>query len=327
MRRGFHDSGFVLRDDGPRQCSARILRAGSGGILPPVATVSRMLAEPAAKDGCATRIRFRTRRNTRATSSAFTLIEVVISSSLMAMIVVSAYLCFGASIAGRKTMEPRLEVIQNARVAMALMSADLRAACPLDKNSEFIGMSRMLGEAEADNLDFGTHNYTPRKAGEGDFCQLSYYLDQDAESGNLSLWRRRNPAIAPDPFSGGNKEEIAAGLLGLRFEYFDGLDWYDTWGDETGKAATSQRQQSNLAGMPDAVRVTLWFDSNPRKAVEDSQVDEKREAPMVFQTIIQLNLAAASQSGSTNAGSTGSGSDAAGQTPPNAPNTIGGQNP
>ncbi|MBC8095377.1 MAG: prepilin-type N-terminal cleavage/methylation domain-containing protein, partial [Akkermansiaceae bacterium] len=112
-------------------------------------------------------------------SHAFTLIEVVISSALMALIIVSAYLCFSAAIASRKTMEPRLEVIQNARVAMGLMAADLRAACPLDKNSAFLGMHRTMGETVADNLDFATHNYTPQGAREGDFCQMSYYLDRN----------------------------------------------------------------------------------------------------------------------------------------------------
>jgi prepilin-type N-terminal cleavage/methylation domain-containing protein len=231
--------------------------------------------------------------------TGFTLIEVVISSALMALIIVSAYLCFSASIASRKTMEPRLEVIQNARVALALIAADLRAACPLDKDSAFLGMHRSLGDTVADNVDFATHNHTPRRAREGDFCQTSYYLDRDEETGGLSLWRRRNPTIAPDSLSGGTKEEIATGVLGLQFEYFDGLDWYDSWGDTStrGKKQTSQKEQPNLTGMPEAVRITLWFDANPSSETRSglAREDSKREAPMTFQTVARLNLAKASQ--------------------------------
>lgn len=246
--------------------------------------------------------------------SAFTLIEVVISSALMALILISAYICFSAGIASRKTMEPRLEVIQNARVAMGLMTADLRGACPLDKNNDFLGMHRTMGEAVADNLDFATHNYTPQHPREGDFCQMSYYLDRDADTGEFSLWRRRNPTIAPDSLAGGSKEEIATGILGLQFEYYDGLDWYDTWGDTSasGKKQTSEKEQPNLTGMPEAVRITLWFDANPHRKTEAelAETDPKPEARMKFQTVARLNLAKAATSDS---GSAGSQSDAGGQ--------------
>src|SRR6185312_16688360 len=123
-------------------------------------------------------------------------------------------------------------------------------------------MHRMMGAMPGDNLDFATHNYTPSGEREADFCETSFFLDKDPASGSYSLFRRRNPIIAPDPLTGGSREEIATGLLGARFEYFDGLDWYDTWGEMDGKKKqTSQRDQPNLYGMPEAVRITLWFDS------------------------------------------------------------------
>jgi hypothetical protein len=197
-------------------------------------------------------------------------------------------------------VEPRVEVLQNARVAMALMSADIRNACVLSKDIEFLGMHRLLEGAPADNLDFATHNYTPRHAREGDFCQVSYFLDKDPESGQYILWRRRNPTIAPDPLSGGVREELGRGLTGLRLEYFDGLDWFDTWGDTegNGKRQTSRRVQSNLSGLPDAVRITLLFDPNPHaKKTAASDVLATNEPPLVFQTVARLALAPSLRSG------------------------------
>lgn len=244
---------------------------------------------------------------------AFTLLEVVISSALMVVIVVSAYLCLHSAVSSQRLIEPRVAVLQNARVAMALMTADLRCACPLSKESPLLGMHRMLGEVEADNLDFGTHNYTPRASREGDFCQVSFYLNQDEETGQFVLCRRRNPTIGLDPLSGGRREEIARGLLGLRFDYYDGYDWYETWGDveRPGKAESSRRLRSNLNGMPEAVRITLWFDPNPRaKAAEQPEPPEKTgaEPPLVFQTVARLNLA------STSSGSSSSSPDNSGST-------------
>jgi hypothetical protein len=242
-------------------------------------------------------------RRLRQRNAAFTLIEVVISGALMALILVSAYLCFNAAIAGQKLIEPRIEVFQNARVAMALMTADLRAACPLSKDVDLLGMHRMLGEVPADNLDFATHHYTPSQAREADFCQTSFYLDKDPESDEFILWRRRNPRIALDPLSGGSREELARGLRGVRFEYYDGIEWYDSWGEVKGKAKaeSSNRYHGNLEGLPEAVRITLWFDSQPRSKRAQSSESAKAVPPLIFQTVARLNLADSALSGGADA--------------------------
>ena len=94
----------------------------------------------------------------------FTLIELVISSALMAMVLVSTYACLNAGFSGQKIVEPRTDLIQSARVALSLMSADLRCACPLPQGAPFLGVRRLLGAVSADNLDFATQNYTDRKS-------------------------------------------------------------------------------------------------------------------------------------------------------------------
>ncbi len=249
-------------------------------------------------------------------ASGFTLIELVISAGLMAMILVSAYVCLQAGFSSQNLIEPRIEVFQSARVAMGLITADLRSACVLSKDSEFVGMHRMLGGAEADNLDFATHNYTPRRAREGDYCQISYFLEKEPRTGRFSLWRRRNPTIGLNPFSGGNREEIATGLTGLRFEYYDGWEWFDTWGDADGrgKQQFSRREKSNLYGLPEAVRITLSFDPNLRPTTTENK--ESNEPPLVFRTVARLNLSAASQQ---SAPASGSAAETDGQPAPGRP--------
>ncbi len=243
---------------------------------------------------------------------AFTLIEVVISSALMALILVSAYLCLSAGVAGKNIVEPRADIFQTVRVTLALLTADLRGACPLPGDSAFLGMKRMVGDTEADNLDFATHNYTPRHAREGDFCETSYYVQQDPQSGHFSLWRRRNPTLAPDPMSGGSQEEIAQDIIGVRYEYSDGEDWYDTWGEVEGKAkaANSQIQPSNLEGLPEAVRITLMMDSNPKSKTNSTTGERIIEPPLVFQTVVQLNLAEVTDNTGNSSSSSGSSSSA-----------------
>ncbi|MHB8520389.1 MAG: prepilin-type N-terminal cleavage/methylation domain-containing protein [Limisphaerales bacterium] len=242
----------------------------------------------------------------RRNAAGFTLIEMVISAALMAVILVSAYLCLRAGFLSQKLVESRTDIFQSARVAMAMMSADLRSACPLSKEFEFLGMHRMLGTVEADNLDFATHNYVPRRLREGDFCEVSYFVENDRESGTASLWRRRNPVIALKPLSGGSREEIARGLRGLKFEYYDGYEWYDEWGDATGRRQErdSSFKPDNLAGMPEAVRITLWLDPNPRSATAALSDKDTNEPPLIFQTVARLNLADRPQRGSSTGSST-----------------------
>jgi type II secretory pathway component PulJ len=244
--------------------------------------------------------------------AGFTLIELVISAGLMSLILVSAYLCLHAALSSQKLIEPRVEVLQSARVALALVTTDLRCACPLSKDFDFLGTHRMQGDTESDSIDFATHNYTPSRAREGDFCEVSFFLDKNPRSGQLSLWRRRNPRISTDKLSKGSREELAKGVLGLRFEYSDGLDWYESWGDteRKGKEQFSLRPRANLAGMPEAVRITLWLDPNPRQKPVDSTDTATNEPPLVFRTVARLNLADSNQSGPSSGVSTNAAPDA-----------------
>jgi type II secretion system protein J len=238
--------------------------------------------------------------------AGFTLIELMISAALMSLILVSAYLCLHAALASQKMVEPRLEVLQGARVALALITADLRCSCPLSKDFDFLGTRHSSGDVDSDSIDFATHNYTPARTREGDFCEVSVFLDKDPRSGQLSLWRRRNPRISTDPLSGGRREELVKAVRGLRFEYYDGLDWYDSWGDtdRQAKQTFSLRQRSNLSGLPEAVRITLLLDPNPHQRSAEVQDASTNAPPLVFRTVARLNLADSDLTGPSSGTST-----------------------
>jgi hypothetical protein len=93
----------------------------------------------------------------------------------------------------------------------------------------------------------------------------------------------------------------------VRYEYSDGEDWYDNWGEVKGKdkAENSQLQQSNLEGLPKAVRITLMMDSDPKSKTDPTTGQRIIAPPLVFQTVAQLNLADASQSDADNSSANG----------------------
>ena len=232
-------------------------------------------------------------------NSAFTLIELIISASLMTMILVSSYVCLMAGVHGRELVQQRSDVAQTGRVVLNLIAADLRAATPLSQTNAFLGMDRLMGEVEADNLDFATHRYSPERRHEGDWAEVSYYVSQNKESGLNTLYRRRDPTPDPEPLMGGSKEELAVGVMGLRFEYYDGFEWFDEWGDIEGKAQLMEFPDSNMSGMPAAVRITLALDPDPKPLDKGTKSAEgpgitttNAPLPMVFETVVRLNLSA-----------------------------------
>ena len=127
---------------------------------------------------------------------------------------------------------------------------------------------------------------------------------------------------AVEPHAGGvSREEIARGLLGLKFEFYDGLDWYTSWGDTDGKGKrkTSERVQPNLTGLPDAVRITLLFDSNPRASAPNGTEPAANRSALVFQTVARLELASASRE-SSSGGQSAAGNSTGGAPNPGSPN-------
>jgi len=297
-------------------------------------------------------------------TAGFTLIELTIGAALMTLILASAYACMHSALSARRVLEPRLDATQTARVAIGLLTSDLRSVCALSPEHDFIGMSRSIAGVEADNLDFGTMNHSPRRPGEGDFCQTSYFVDMDQRTGERVLWRRRNPRIGSDPFRGGSREEIARGIRVFRLEYYDGFDWYDTWGDTegNGKQQSSALLEPNLSGFPEAVRITLSFVAGDRAPAVGPAPDPSAEGPaadvssssveagstegaadpgeLLYQTIVRVNAlstpggggggggeAGGSSGGAPSSGSGGSGSTGPGSTSGSAgpPRATGGR--
>jgi len=219
----------------------------------------------------------------------FTLIEMIISAGLMGMILVSGYMCLSAGVASKKLIEARSEATQSARVALALISSDLRMAVPMYGDFEFVGMRRTVEGADADNIDFATRNYTPRGSREADYCEVSYYLEKDPEADSFILIRRRDATPDPEPMAGGSREEIARGVKGFRIQYYDGIEWWTEWGDPEKKTRGMTYPPLNSYGLPEAVTITLEFDpEGPKRKVEG---EEETKSLLTFETTARLTLA------------------------------------
>ncbi len=263
-------------------------------------------------------------------SSGVTLVELIVGLSLMTAVVGGAFLALNAGMSSQEFAYQRMETLQRARAALALIAADLRSACVWDSMQfELIGVDRKLGEIEADNIDFATHNYRPARPGEADFAEVSYFVDRNPLSGELGIWRRRDPTPDELPMEGGQKEEIIRGVRQLRFEYTDGYVWYDSWGStrmedreqrprpgqNRGNEPGSENEGSpgeedptdpsllmagNLYGLPKAIRITIKIsevEEEERSRTTTLGVDDATassiagsDSGVTFQTIVNLEL-------------------------------------
>jgi len=256
-------------------------------------------------------------RSLPVTSRGFTLVELLIAASVAAGILAGAYACLEAGLQSQRAIERRSDALQNARVALSLLAADLRAATVLDDDLEFVGMSRELNGREADNLDFATRRFSTRVPREADWREVSWYVDVHPETGEVGLWRRVDPFPDAQMLEGGQREEILPGLIELKLEFYDGIFWYDEWGKVSGRRDTPAPTSlwSNLSGIPDAVRVTLTCSTTSRLSRGSPQESEPApDAPVQLQTVVRLNLAPrafARSSGSSSGASSGSGASGA----------------
>ncbi|MBN2490886.1 MAG: hypothetical protein JXQ29_08560 [Planctomycetes bacterium] len=234
----------------------------------------------------------------RAGAHGLTLVELMVSATLVVGVIGSAGLCLLTGRRAQDEAERRMEVVQSARVALDRLARDLAMACPLDPEFALLGMKRLRDGVEIDNIDFATHHWQPERPGEGDRCEVSYFVDSDPVTGDLALYRRRDPTPDAEPLEGGYREEIAVGVRALRLEYFDGALWQDEWGSirsAAGALLGDSSRGGGQAGLPEAVRITLAL-APPRRsagvdagAVSAAEADE--EAPRVFRTVVRLVLA------------------------------------
>ena len=90
-----------------------------------------------------------------------TLIELTVGVAVMTGIIASAYFCLHAGFTSQRALDEHMDQTQKARVVLAMMTKDLRHACAWNQDFTFVGMDRKLGNIEADNVDFATHNWRP----------------------------------------------------------------------------------------------------------------------------------------------------------------------
>jgi len=159
----------------------------------------------------------------RKKKAAFTLIEVVIATSILTFLMVVLHHTFWASSSAWKKGDARLKMYQNARVCLDLMSREIRCALISPGNP------RLVFKGEENTLRYISTFHRPHKQGEFDLCEVSYSLSSRGE-----VLRRIKTNLASYPGQDGATAVLASNILGLEFLYSDGSIWQERWDSSSG---------------------------------------------------------------------------------------------
>lgn len=206
------------------------------------------------------------RRSQRRGSRGLTLLEIMISIAILAMIGVLIYGAFDGLARSKSGLGRVNERYHTGRVTMRRLSAEISSAflsAHLPYNPQLISRQTVFvgkDSSPADRLDMNTfsHRRVVANSKESDQNELSYFGSPDpAKSGKIDLARRESALLDVDAQKGGVIYVLAEDIDLFDLKYLDPTTslWTDSW-DTT--QATGQAMR-----LPLQVRITLALKGGP----------------------------------------------------------------
>ena len=182
--------------------------------------------------------------------AGFTLVEIIAALSIFLVVMSASYALFesGRSVASHGEYEARR--FQSARAAIRALETDLAGVFggTTTYNTGFLGKNAGTVERPLDTLDFVSFNQQPKLATppvkttslpppkEIDISRVAWSVDEDPSTTPAGLVCRRTRLLTEivtvkDPSEG--LEEVAGDVVGLKFRYYDGANWTETWDSTT----------------------------------------------------------------------------------------------
>ena len=199
----------------------------------------------------------------RPSTRAMTLLEIMVSLGVMAMISLLIYGAFDSLSRGRKGEALRADRARQGRDAMERMTHELQSAflslhtptmpALITRTTGFIGQS----SSQYDRVDFTAfaHRRMMAEAKESDQAEIGYFVVKDPDADKMDLVRREQAPIDYEFKNGGVVNVIAEDVEKFDVKYLDPMtgQWLDTWD------STSMSGQVNR--IPFEVRIELELKS------------------------------------------------------------------
>jgi type II secretion system protein J len=211
-------------------------------------------------------------------SPGFTLLEVMIAMTILAMMSLLLYTSMSSTMSGKEDTEKKDNMNHSVALAFNKISNDLQMAFLLP-GPDFLGTDgtrKTVFKGTEDKMDFASFSHVRylKDAPEADFGEVGYSLEdnKDDEGGGKLLMRREAKVLDDKPDEGGTLEPLVEGVKEIHFSYFDTKknDWLKSWD-------SSQLENSNQ--LPRAVKIEI--------KVQDPSSEEDVYS---FSTIAEIRL-------------------------------------
>lgn len=177
--------------------------------------------------------------------NGFTLLEVLISTFLSALILFAIYSVFFSI---RKTVDAvtdEREIYESGRVLIELLRKDIRG-------TKITGNTALIcSKEEIDSKIFSRLDIITTSALKTDFYsekEVGYYVIRDDEDNKLVLIRRE-AIVEGDVRYGGNYFEVSRLVDGFNISVYDGNSWFDEWDSKnSGRIPKTIRFEIKLKG-------------------------------------------------------------------------------
>ncbi|RLB14823.1 MAG: hypothetical protein DRG82_12950 [Deltaproteobacteria bacterium] len=196
-------------------------------------------------------------RRQNAVPGGFTLLEVLVSMAILAVVIAAVYEAFISNVSSVKAARQGELVNQTARIILERVSEDLVCAVvEAAGKPDTVKLGLLCEDSEedghpADRINFTSFSHLNRP-GSGpvtDLCEIGYSLEKNPDGKGFILYRRDSAPPDGDFLNGGRKLQLARniGSLNFRFEDSEG-EGVGAWDTLTGE---------NRGALPSLVTVEI----------------------------------------------------------------------
>jgi general secretion pathway protein J len=224
----------------------------------------------------------------RRPARGLTLLEVIVSIAIMAMISILIYGAFDGLSKSKKGLGRVNERYHAGRAALRRMASEISSAYlsqHVNASTNLrTSMTAFVGKdtTPADRLDMTTfsHRRVVANARESDQNELSYFGSPDPRAPNkLDLARRESGLLDIDPQRGGSVQVLVEDIELFNVKFLDPQSsiWTDSWDSTT-------QTYGQMGRMPLQVHITLWLRGGPsnRLVKLEEKVPLQMLAPLSF---------------------------------------------
>jgi len=219
--------------------------------------------------------------------TGFTLIEVMVASTIGAFIMLVAVGSLRAITASTERVDRSISTAAEVRFASNMLTRDLINFYRDEniENTKLIGTFTELGEGSTSYLVFYTVGRAKARIDqpEGDIYEVEYYLTMDEDKSLLMRRLWPNPDKETEP--GGILTVIAEDIEVFQIRYYDGEEWSTEWPEEMEVLPqlieVSIVTKPPVIGMPVMESFIVNFTRSAVSAVSTSESDEQEEGGQI----------------------------------------------